>query len=149
VTEYIDAVKISSTSLILKYALFWSGSCIFLREKQSTSSQDSTALVEKRDIVNYFPIGDTKETKTFRRVIFTNEEIEKMRTVGLDKGKLAELSHLTCLTNLLLFYIISSTTPRFDTIGLPPKRWAALETPYQTFIFYLSRRRCKFSISAW
>ncbi|PLW47435.1 hypothetical protein PCASD_04379 [Puccinia coronata f. sp. avenae] len=47
---------------------------------------DSTALVEKKDIVNYFPIGDTKETKTFRRVIFTNEEIEKMRTVGLDKG---------------------------------------------------------------
>ncbi|KAA1102340.1 ATP-dependent DNA helicase II subunit 1 [Puccinia graminis f. sp. tritici] len=47
---------------------------------------DSTAVVEKKDIVNYFPIGDMKEIKTFRRVIFTNEEIEKMRTVGLDKG---------------------------------------------------------------
>jgi len=47
---------------------------------------ESTALVEKKDIINYFPIGDAKELKTFRRVIFTNEEIEKMRTVGLDKG---------------------------------------------------------------
>ncbi|KAH9466585.1 hypothetical protein MJO28_000802 [Puccinia striiformis f. sp. tritici] len=47
---------------------------------------DSTAVVEKKDIINYFPIGDTKELKTFRRVIFTNEEVEKMRTVGLDKG---------------------------------------------------------------
>ena len=46
-------------------------------------------MVEKKDIINYFPIGDAKELKTFRRVIFTNEEIEKMRTVGLDKGKLA------------------------------------------------------------
>ncbi|WAR52243.1 hypothetical protein PtB15_1B684 [Puccinia triticina] len=47
---------------------------------------DSTALVDKKDIVNYFPVGDTKELKTFRRVIFTNDEIERMRTLGLEKG---------------------------------------------------------------
>lgn len=47
---------------------------------------DSTAVVDKQNIVNYFPIGNEKELKSFRRVIFTNDEVEKIRTLGLDTG---------------------------------------------------------------
>lgn len=47
---------------------------------------DSTAIVPARDIVNYFSIGDEKDSRNHRKVVFTNEEIEKARTLGLQKG---------------------------------------------------------------
>ncbi|MBW0509342.1 hypothetical protein O181_049057 [Austropuccinia psidii MF-1] len=47
---------------------------------------ESTAVVPRHQAVNYFPIGDSKDVRSFRRIVFSPQELEEIRTLGLDKG---------------------------------------------------------------